>query len=158
MPIAPHEHAAHAIRIKSPDLARAAVSALYRIRPDLERRYGEAGRRHCVKDIGHHLRFLAAAVELADAKVFADYGTWAARVMVTHNVAPEDALASFRCLQDVVPDAVPPGASALVRHVISAALASLDVCPAVRGIPPRPRPRAARSPFPSAVASAPSRS
>src|SRR5688500_5991614 len=108
MSLTHHERAAHALRVKAPALAHEATSALYRLRPDLEHRYGESGRRHCTKDIGHHLRFLAAAVEIADAKVFVDYTAWAARVMVTHNVAIEDAVASLQCLLAVVPGAVAP--------------------------------------------------
>lgn len=96
MPLTPLERAGHAIQVRAPALAQAAVAALYRLRPDLERRYGEAGRRHCAKDVGHHLRFLAAAVELDDPRVFADYAAWAVRVMVTHGVAAEDAVASLR--------------------------------------------------------------
>src|SRR3954453_16891428 len=71
MSIPPNQLAAHALRLKSPSIAQAATDALYRLRPELETHYGLAGRRHCVTDITHHLRFLAAAVELGDARVFA---------------------------------------------------------------------------------------
>jgi hypothetical protein len=125
----PQELAAHALRVKGPALAHAAADALYRARPELARRYahlGDAGRRHCVNDLGHHLRFLAAAVDVADSKVFTDYAAWACRVMVTHKVAPDDALASFRCLLDVVPPAVDAEAAGFVRATIHAAVRLLE--------------------------------
>ena len=129
MPVTPAERAAHALRVKAHRIADAAVAALYRLRPDLETRYGESGRRHCTTDLGHHLRFLAAAVELSDPKVFADYAAWAARVMVTHHVAPEDALSSFRCLLDAAPAAVPAESAQPVREFIGAALQRVESDP-----------------------------
>jgi hypothetical protein len=118
--------AANAIRVKAPRLGAAAVAALYRLRPELETRYGETGRRHCQKDLGHHLRFLAAAVEMRDAKVFSDYAVWAAGVMVAHGVDVGDTMASFQALEGV-PAAVPPESAALVHGIINAALSRLDV-------------------------------
>src|SRR5690348_13928961 len=125
MTVLPHERAAHLLRVKGPALAAKAADGLYRARPELARRYahlGDAGRRKCVNDLGHHLRFLAAAADAGDAKVFTDYAAWAYRVMVTHKVAPEDALASFRCLLDVAPAAVAPDDAAFIRDAIDAAL------------------------------------
>jgi hypothetical protein len=129
MPVSVHERAAHALRVKGPALAEAAAEALYRARPELARRYahlGDAGRRHCVSDLCHHLRFLAAAVDAGDVKVFTDYAAWACRVMVTHKVAPEDAVASFRCLLDVAPAAVAPEAAGIVRDAIDAAVRGVE--------------------------------
>jgi len=117
------------LRVKCAALAGAAAEALYRARPELARRYahlGDGGRRHCVNDLGHHLRFLAAAVDAGDARVFTDYAQWAFRVMVTHKVAAEDALASFHCLLDVAPAAVGPGAAGFVRDAIAAGIRSLE--------------------------------
>jgi hypothetical protein len=111
--------------VKATRLAEAAVATLYRLRPELQTRYGEGGRRHCQKDLGHHLRFLAAAVEMQDAKVFSDYALWAAGVMVAHGVDVEDTLASFRALEGV-PAAVPHDSADLVRAVLNAALSRLD--------------------------------
>ena len=129
MPVSFHEHAAHLLRVRAPALAQAAADALYRARPELARRYaylGDAGWRHCVNDLGHHLRFLAAAVDADDAKVFTEYAAWAYRVMVSHKVAPDDALASFRCLLPVAPHAVPTDAAAFVRDAIDGALRSIE--------------------------------
>ena len=143
MPLTPGERAAHALRVKAPALARSAVDALYRLRPDLESRYGETGRRHCARDVTHHLRFLAAAVELGDAAVFADYAAWAHRVMVTHRVAADDARASFGCLLEVVPAAVAPEHAPAVLEMLNRALDALDSPSAAPRALPRVRePRA----------------
>ena len=126
MPPPPNQLAAHLLRVRSPSIAHAAADALYTLRPELHARYGDSGKGHCVKDLSHHLRFLAAAVDLADPNIFTDYATWAARVMVAHHVAPEDAVASFRCLLDVAPAAVPPDAAPLVRDILTRAVRALD--------------------------------
>ena len=164
MPPTPGERAGHAIRIKAHAVAEAAVAALYRLRPDLEQRYGEGGRRHCARDLAHHLRFLAAAVELDDPNVFGSYAAWAVRVMAAHNVAAEDALASFRCLLEAAPDAAPPEAAAAVRDAITAALRRIEAAPPPR-VSPRPRTSGAAAPTapaappsPSTAGSTPSRS
>jgi hypothetical protein len=135
-----HEHAAHVLRVKAPALAQAAADALYRARPELARRYahlGDAGRRHCVNDLGHHLRFLAASADVGDARIFSDYAAWAFRVMVTHKVVPEDALASFHCLLDVAPPAVGPDEAAFVRDAIHGALCAIEASAPRRAASPR---------------------
>ena len=163
MPPTPSQRAGHALRVKAPKVAAAAVDALYRLRPEVEARYGEGGRRHCVKDLGHHLRVLAAAVELEDAKVFGDYAVWAAGVMVAHKVAPEDTVASFRALLEAAPAAVAPESAAPVRAIISAALERVEASGKLRAASPRsPRPRRSPAgppvPSPSTAGSAPARS
>ena len=158
MATSPHELAAHTLRVKTPALAWDATSALYRLRPELEWRYGEAGRRRCAKDITHHLRFLAAATDLADPKIFTDYAAWAYGVMVTHNVAAEDALASFRCLLEAAPAAVVADAAPFVREAITRAVGAIESAAGMPRPVPRPRPRHATPVSPSTAGSAPSRS
>ena len=147
--------------MKAPTLAEAAAGALYRLRPELEMRYGEGGRRHCQKDLGHHLRFLAAAVEMDDAKMFADYAAWAAGVMVAHGVDVEDTLASFRALEGVAA-AVPPEAAEAVRTILNAALLRLEAWRVSPGPRRHARPARASAPGrdspPSTAGSAPARS
>ena len=52
MPLTPAERAAHALRVKAPEIADGAVAALYRLRPGLDGRYGDSGRRHYARDLG----------------------------------------------------------------------------------------------------------
>ena len=62
-PITLNQRAGHAIRVKLPALAEAVVEEHYRLRPELEQRYGQRGKRYCREDAEFHLHFLAAAVE-----------------------------------------------------------------------------------------------
>ena len=57
-------------------LARAITDALYRERPDLQAKYGDAGRAKCLQDMRYNLEHLAPAVALDDPPMFAGYARW----------------------------------------------------------------------------------
>ena len=118
------------------------MAELYRRRPDLETRYGPGGRRHCVGDLTHHLRFLAASTELSDARIFVDYVAWAADVMASRGVDVRDQIDSLEILRDVAAAAVPPAVQAFVRETVTAAA----VCACAPSGAACPRPRLRRRP------------
>ena len=120
--ITPAQRQGHAIRVRVRKLAEAVVDEQYRRRPALEARYGPAGRDKCVQDVSHHLRFLAASVEVGETKVFADYVRWAVSVMASHRVAVEDALENLRLLDAVLQDQLPPDVGAVAHQHLCAAL------------------------------------
>ena len=140
--ISPSDRAGHALRVRAVSLAESVVTELYRRRPDLETRYGPGGRFHCVDDLAHHFRFLAASTELGDAKVFVDYVAWAADVMASRGVDVRDQLDSLDVLRDVAAAAVPDDVRAFVRNTVNAAA----VCACAPSGAACPRPRARRSP------------
>jgi hypothetical protein len=118
--------AGHAVRVRGLKLAEAVVAEQYRLQPDLPERYGPDGRRCCVRDVGHHVEFLATSIELADPGRFISYVRWARGVMAAHGVPAGDFLVSLRALRSVVGELVPPGpAEIAVRHV-DAALRAWD--------------------------------
>jgi hypothetical protein len=125
------QRAGHLLRIKAPKLADAVVAEQYRLQPDLPERYGPDGRRHCVRDVAHHLPFLAAAVELDEPGRFADYVTWARGVLAAHRVPPADFAGTLRAMQNVLPALLPPEGAALVRPHLDAGLRVFE-----RGAPP----------------------
>ena len=122
--IAHEQRAGHAVRVKAAALAEAAVAEQYRLQPDLPGRYGPEGRRYCLRDVGHHVQFLAASVERGDPRYFVRYVAWARGVMAAHNIPPADFLVSLRTLRQAAADLLPAGAAdAACRH-IDAALAA----------------------------------
>jgi hypothetical protein len=143
--ITPARRAAHVLFVKAPALAAAAVEQLYREQPDLHARHGPAGKAHCAKDVAYHVRFLSAAVEMNDPKVFTDYVAWAVGVLASRGIPPADAAASLRALRDVAGGAADEPHASFVRGTITAALQHADSADArVRPRPPRHRPRAQR--------------
>ena len=160
--ISQNERAGHALRVRALALADSVVTELYRRRPDLQNRYGPGGRRHCVNDLAHHFRFLAASTELCDAKVFVDYVAWAADVMASRGVDVRDQLDSLEVLRDVAAAAVPDEIAGFVRDTVSAAservtCASTCPRPRARRLPPAQR-RPHVAPAASTAESTPARS
>jgi hypothetical protein len=127
------QRAGHAVRVRGPKLAEAVVAEQYRLQPDLAERYGPNGRRCCVRDVGHHVEFLAASIELADPERFVSYVRWARGVMAAHGVPAGDFLVSLRALRSVVVELLPPGPAEIAgRHVDAALRAWDEACPNAR--------------------------
>ena len=107
MTITPNHRAAHAIRMKAPQLAERMTTDQYRRQPGLARRYGEAGRRHCLKDAEYHLHFLAASVEFGDPRVFTDYLAWCVEMLSRRGIPGEDVVKSVRSLRAAMSGVLP---------------------------------------------------
>ena len=69
---------ARAIQLAAPTLADQAVAVLYARHPDWRGSGGTAGQQRCRDDILYHLSYLADAVALGRADLFADYVRWIA--------------------------------------------------------------------------------
>jgi MerR family transcriptional regulator, light-induced transcriptional regulator len=120
--------ASHALLTKAPALAEAIVAEHYRLRPELETRYGPAGRRHCLQDTLYHLQFLAASVGIGDSGHFARYVVWCSSILVPRGIPTSDLVESLRVMRDVLASSLPRDiATAACRHVDDA----LAACRAV---------------------------
>jgi hypothetical protein len=115
----------HAIRVREPKLAAAAVDEQYRRQQDLEVRYGANGWRYCVRDVARHVDALASSVELGDPARFVNYVRWARGVMSAHGIAAEDLRVSLEAMRDVLPRLLPREAEETARLHLEAAL---DAC------------------------------
>ena len=127
--------AGHALRVKAPGLVEEIVAEHYRLRPELSERYGPEGRRFCLRDVGHHIQFLAAAVELGEAARFVAYVTWVERLLAAHGVPPSDLSMTLRIMRDVIAARLTPGAAEAACAHMDAALATF---PAGEAGPSRP--------------------
>jgi hypothetical protein len=67
-------------------LALAIAEALYRERPELAAKYGEAGRAHCVQDMRYNVEHLAPAVALGDPAMFAGYARWLLSLLTARGI------------------------------------------------------------------------
>lgn len=64
------------LRSHKDELSEAVVDRAYREQPEVWSRYGEDVRRHCVRDAGYHLSYLAEAVEVDEPSLFVSYAAW----------------------------------------------------------------------------------
>jgi hypothetical protein len=95
------------------------TAAQFRQRPDLAQRYGEQGRRHCLKDAEYTLHFLASSVEFGDPRIFRDYVTWLVDLLGRRDIPATDVADNLRVLRMVMEESMPP-------EVLSLVLAQVD--------------------------------
>ncbi|MCO5170530.1 MAG: cobalamin-dependent protein [Planctomycetes bacterium] len=119
--------AAEALRAARPALVEGVTAEEQRAWPERWARFGPAGRRRCAEDAAFHLDVLAAAVDLDEPAVFADYVAWARRLLAARGIDPAHLVEHLALLRRLVGAALPPGAAAEVARVIDAAAAGHDV-------------------------------
>ena len=93
--------------------------------PELEARYGSAGRRKCAQDAEYHLAYLEQAVALGSAELFADYVAWARTMLASGGLPADDLAGHLRTLTGVIAEHLPPADSRIVAGIVEAALARL---------------------------------
>jgi hypothetical protein len=80
---------ARAVQLAAPTLAERTVVELYARHPDWLRYGGAAGQQRCQDDILYHLSYLADAVALGRADLFADYIRWIAAFLDRRGIPRE---------------------------------------------------------------------
>lgn len=84
------------------DLAGEIVARQWKLRPELEARYGKKGRTRCLEDARYHLKYLAEAIAAAEPVLFADYLVWAKTMLSSRNIPLEDLVFNLEVMQNVL--------------------------------------------------------
>ena len=74
----------------SPEISKAAVDLHYRKVPELNARFGAAGKEKCLQDARYHLAYLAEAIISESPLLFKDYVNWAQQMLQSRNVPAAD--------------------------------------------------------------------
>ena len=119
------EAASASVLERKEELAAAITTALYRERPELLERWGEAGRAKCLQDMRHNLEHLAPAVALGDSTLFARYVVWLRDMLASRGIPAGDVVDSLRHTGTVARQRLPAAEGALVAEVVEAGLAVL---------------------------------
>lgn len=120
------EHAVRdALKALEDRLAETIVTRQWKLQPDLERRYGPAGRAKCVEDAHYHLKYLIEAVSASEPELFADYIEWARVMLGSRKIPLEDLRIHLEILRDVVATSLPDGLQDTARDCVNAALENL---------------------------------
>ncbi|WP_226671701.1 hypothetical protein [Rossellomorea aquimaris] len=77
-----------------------AVEKLYERYPELDERFGEAGRKKCYEDNIHHFNYLESAADVGEAKVFSDYALWLNSVLVSRGMKSDHLIDNFNCIME----------------------------------------------------------
>ena len=121
------------VREVSPAVAVAVTEEFLDRHPDWRERYGVRATTEGVKDAGFHLAFLAGAIEGQDARAFAAYARWAARVLSARGIASRFLAENLEQLRDALATRLAPpdveAAASYFREAIDA-LASDSGAPA----------------------------
>ncbi len=91
--------AAAALLEQKDAIARSVTGLLYAERPWLVDRYGERGRLKCLQDMRYNLEYLAPAVELDDAEMFARYAAWCDGLLRSRGVPTDDLVRSLELME-----------------------------------------------------------
>ena len=110
-------------------LALAIADALYRERPELAAKYGEAGRAKCVQDMRYNVEHLAPAVALADPALFAGYARWLLSLLTARGIPAGDIERSLALTRAEIGGRFPPDESAAAAPALEAALAVFRSAP-----------------------------
>ena len=70
----------------------------YEQQPELEMKYGRAGKERCKKDCRYHLSYLAEAVRLQSPEIFTGYLQWAQVMLQSRNIPVEDLAGNLKYL------------------------------------------------------------
>jgi MerR family transcriptional regulator, light-induced transcriptional regulator len=120
--------AAH-LQARMQALAEAVTDEQFRNNPELERRYGAAGKTHCQADALYHLRFLAQAVRLGSPVLFIDYAGWAKIMLASRGVPANDLLANLEIIDAVARRGLDEEAAKTISFTVHAAITALPSLP-----------------------------
>ncbi|MBD3243445.1 MAG: cobalamin B12-binding domain protein [Chitinivibrionales bacterium] len=132
MPAGGEEHAlsnsariAQQLRDEQLILAEAVVTKAHTAQPHIWGRYGEEGRKHCVRDAGYHLAYLAEAIEVQDPELFVSYAEWVKVLFHSIKLPPSTLCDTLNWMKDAIAEHVNSSESELAASYIDAALTRL---------------------------------
>jgi MerR family transcriptional regulator, light-induced transcriptional regulator len=109
------------------DLAGEIVARQWKLRPELEARYGKKGRTRCLEDARYHLKYLAEAIAAAEPVLFADYLVWAKTMLSSRNIPVEDLVFNLEVMQNVLQEQLPDAMQITAADYVKSGLAELLV-------------------------------
>jgi hypothetical protein len=106
-------------------MAAEVTEALYRERPELMARYGDAGREKCLQDMRYNLEHLVPAVELERPELFEAYVRWVDELLRSRGVETGELRRALQLLAEGAAGRMDPDAAGIAGNVIRAGLAVL---------------------------------
>jgi methanogenic corrinoid protein MtbC1 len=109
---------AAAIRALAPSVARQVTDDFFRRYPSWLEKYGLTGVERGVEDARFHVDFLAGAVETGDVDAFAEYLSWAARVLSARNIGHSFLLENVEQVRDALTKQLDANAGDVVKNIV----------------------------------------
>ncbi|MEO6874844.1 MAG: cobalamin-dependent protein [Opitutaceae bacterium] len=108
----------------------AVVTRMFQAHPELELRWGQAGREKCRQDCGYHLSYLAEAISAENVALFTDYVAWVKVMLAQRGIGEADLAAHFTRLRSVLQERLAPEEFEVAGRFLTAALAAMPTMPA----------------------------
>ncbi len=110
-------------------IAEALVQRQYAVHPELEYRYGAAGRERCLQDAHFHLAYLADAMNTGDSGLFANYVAWAKVMLAKRGIPADDLALNLEFTRTVIEERVINDVAAIAVAYLNDGLAVLPALP-----------------------------
>ena len=127
------ERAAAELDSRQSELSEAITQRHYQQNPELESRYGRAGRLRCREDAALHLAFLSQSVAMGTPAIFVDYICWAKVMLAARGIPGSDLTNDLdsmqRILEEKLPEDVWPDIGQHVRAALQALPTAADDVP-----------------------------
>jgi methanogenic corrinoid protein MtbC1 len=117
------------ISAKSESLVGLVMKEQYRRHPELEKRYGPAGKQRCREDIEYHFCTLAEAVASEEEAIWLNYVVWGKIVLVSRKVRTDDLIDTLTIMQEVLSENVSKRACAIATEYLQRTIDLYDSFP-----------------------------
>ena len=100
------------------ELAELVTAMHFERHPELDKDYGEEGRKKCYEDTIYHLDYLEQAVRVDSKELFNNYLGWARRMLQERDIPKNDLVDNIVMLREAIKKTLPDGgASSLIEYV-----------------------------------------
>jgi methanogenic corrinoid protein MtbC1 len=120
-----NQQVSDAINSRSQALAAQMVAREFVRHPELEQRYGVAGRDRRLEDAGCHLAYLEQAIAADSVVLFGDYVGWAKVMLAKRGIPAQDLVGLLEIMKETLQQELPPDFSGLAGHFLDHGLQRL---------------------------------
>ena len=120
-----NQQVSEALNARRSVLAAQMVAREFIRHPELEQRYGNAGREKCLEDAGYHLAYLAQAISADSAGLFCNYVGWAKVMLAKRGVPAMDLAGLLETMKESLQQELPPELSPLACDFLDNGLRQL---------------------------------
>jgi MerR family transcriptional regulator, light-induced transcriptional regulator len=89
------------------ELAEIITVKHFELKPELDARYGAAGRAKCRQDAAFHLSYLSEALQNSEPTLFADYVLWAKTMLAERGIPEKDLADNLLVLRESLAEVLP---------------------------------------------------
>ena len=112
------------------DMIRAELAEIitvkhFALKPELEARYGAAGRAKCLQDAAFHLSYLSEALHNSQPALFGDYVLWAKTMLAGRGIPEKDLVDNLRVIRESLSEVLPKDFRAIACEYVDHGIVQL---------------------------------